>query len=140
MKNLANCKPTEFLKQTVKIKKAVTNWVKAVDLINIRKRVPDDLPNIDESMSDEEKASVFLKRKDMIRKSAMENLSDIFDKAMEEHPEETLTVLALCCFVEPEDIDNHPVSFYIKAFYEMASDEDVVSFFTFVVSQVTKVI
>lgn len=37
MKNLANCTPSEFLKQTNKIKKSVEKWLKATDIMEIRK-------------------------------------------------------------------------------------------------------
>ena len=40
MKNLANCKPSEFLVQTNKIRKSVEKWLKITDIMNIRKVVP----------------------------------------------------------------------------------------------------
>ena len=38
MKNLANCTPTEFLKQTSKIKRSAEKWLKVTDIMAIRKR------------------------------------------------------------------------------------------------------
>ena len=40
MKTIANCKPSEFLKQTNRLRKVVERWMKDTDIINIRKRIP----------------------------------------------------------------------------------------------------
>jgi hypothetical protein len=48
MKNLANCKPSEFLKQTNRIRKSVSKWLTDTDIANIRKR----MPNIKDDASD----------------------------------------------------------------------------------------
>ena len=37
MKNLANCKPSEFLAQTFKIKKSLQEWLDVTKLMEIRK-------------------------------------------------------------------------------------------------------
>jgi hypothetical protein len=50
MKNLANCTPREFLKQTSKIKGSVEKWLKVTDVMNIRKRMPKALPEISDSL------------------------------------------------------------------------------------------
>ena len=60
----------------------------------------------------------------------MKNLYDIIVAAMEECPDETLELLALACFVEPENIDDHKVSFYLANLSDILADEDVLSFFT----------
>lgn len=130
MKTLANCKPTEFLKQTVRIKRAAENWLKLTDILSIRKRVPEVLPDISDDMSDEEKEAVQKKRKEIVREKALENMSAIFDACFDEHPAETLEVIALCCFMEPDDIDNHETKELLEAALEMAEDETVIRFFT----------
>lgn len=119
MKNLANCKPSEFLRQTVKIKKSVEKWLKLTDIMNIRRRKPD----IPEGATREEKATA-------LREQARENAMAMFETVFEEHPEETLEVLALMCFVEPENVDDHSVGEYLKAFTELINDESVMDFFT----------
>lgn len=119
MKNLANCKPSEFLRQTVKIKKSVEKWLKLTDLMNIRKRKP----VFPETVTEAEKAEIL---KGQIR----ENATAMFESVFEEHPDETLEVLALMCFVEPDHVDDYPVKEYLKAFTELINDEDVLSFFT----------
>ena len=118
MKNLANCKPSEFLKQTNKIRKVVAKWLDITDVMSIRKRRPE----ITADMSDEEKKKAFANQ-------ARQNLNDILDAAMDAHPKETLEVLGYLCFVEPKDVDKHPMSEYLQAFTEIMNDEAVVSFF-----------
>lgn len=119
MKTLANCRPSEFLAQTNKIRKSVSKWLTATDIANIRKRMP-ELP---EDVGEED-------RKEAFAKQAKENLSAILDAILDEHPEETLELMALLCFVEPEDVDSHPVGEYIMAINELLQDETTVSFFT----------
>ena len=36
LKTLANCKPSEFLKQTNKIRKAAAEWLTATDILEIK--------------------------------------------------------------------------------------------------------
>lgn len=119
MKNLATCKPSEFLKQTNRVKKAAQKWLAATDIMNIRS----EMPTFPEGMSDEE-------RQELIQEQATKNFSRMLDSILEEHPEETLELLALCCFVEPENVDDYKVSDYIKAITELINDKAVLSFFT----------
>ena len=119
MKNLANCKPSEFLVQTNRIRKSVAKWLTVTEIHEIRKRVP----KFDENMSPEERTKV---KGEQMRK----NMADILDAILEKHPEETLEVMALACFIEPEDADNHPMSEYLDSIRELISNESVLSFFT----------
>ncbi len=130
MKTLANCKPTEFMAQTVKIKRAAEKWLRITDIMSIRKRVPEIMPEISDDMSAEEKEEVIKKRKEIIREKSLENMSAIFDACFDKHPVETLEVVALCCFMEPSDIDNHETKELLEAALEMAEDETVIRFFT----------
>lgn len=119
MKTLANCKPTEFLVQTNRIRKHAEKWLKLTGIMNIRKDVPPPV----EGQSQEE-------RRKVLEEQMKKNTSRMLDAALEEHPQETIELLGLMCFVEPENVDDHPISYYLKAFSEVASDEDVVGFFT----------
>lgn len=119
MKNLANCKPREFLTQSVKIRRAVEKFLTDTDIMNIRKTMP-DLSNI----TDDEH------RKEAYEKQARENLGRIYDVIAEEHPDETLEVLALLCFVDPKHVDDYPMMEYLNAVSEMLSSEAVIGFFT----------
>ena len=118
MKNLANCKPSEFLTQTNKIRKSVAKWLTATEIHEIRKR----LPKYDDKMTADERIKV---RNEQMRA----NLSAILDAVMEEHPTETLEVMALMCFVEPKEVDDYPMSAYLQSFSELIADESVLSFF-----------
>lgn len=123
MKNLANCAPTEFLIQTNKMRKSVAKWLTATDIHNIRKRVP----KYDDDMDAEKRAEV---RNEQMQK----NLNAILDAVLEEHPKETVEVMALACFIDPEDAENHPMSEYLMSVGQMLSNEGVLSFFTSLVS------
>ena len=128
LKNLANCTPTEFLKQTVLMKRAVEKWLTATDIAKIMKTAP-ELIAVTEDMDDDalkETAKKNVKRKN---EQARKNISKVFDVVCEDHPQETLEVLALSCFVAPEDIDTHPITEYLAAFNEMIGNEDVIGFF-----------
>ena len=119
MKTLASCTPTEFIRQTVRIRRAVEKWLTDTDILNIRKRVPD----FDEDATPDQ-------RKEAMQRQALANFDAIFDAMFEDHPEETLEVLALVCFVEPADVDAHPVSEYLAAVNEVLNDSAVLSFFS----------
>ena len=119
MKNLANCKPSEFFAQTVKIRRYVESWLDATELFTIRKEVP----NINDSMTAEEK-------KKTIADQAKKNLWKMFDKIFEENAEQTIGLLALLCFIDPSEADEHEVGEYLENISEIISDERVLSFFT----------
>lgn len=129
MKNLATCKPTEFIQQTTKIKGAVEQWLTATDVMNIRKRLPDLIP-ITDDMADDAKRKALVKNLEKRREQTRENLSAMFDAVFAEHPKETLDLLAMLCFVEPENVDDHSISEYLGSVYESLSDENVIRFFT----------
>lgn len=136
MKNLANCKPSEFLKQTNRIRKSVERWLKITDVMNIRKQKPEGMPEISKDMSRDEVEAVIEKRKTMLAEQAQQNLTEMLDAMLDDHPDETLEILALCCFVEPEDVDSHPVKEYLHAVNELIADSDVRDFFTLLISLV----
>ena len=119
MKNLANCTPREFMAQTVKIKRAAADWLTKTDIANIRKR----MPVIADGLTKKEKDEAFSAQ-------ARANISAMFDEIMDKHPQETLDLLALLCFVEPDNVDDHPMSEYLKSLTEMIGNEAVIGFFT----------
>lgn len=134
MKNLANCKPSEFLKQTNRIRRSAENWLKVTDIMNIRKRMPKGMPELTVSLSQDETEAVKAKREEMMMEQMQSNLGAILDSLLDKHPDETLELLALCCFVEPEDVDTHTVSEYLSCMYELIQDRAVQDFFTFLMS------
>lgn len=118
MKNLANCTPREFLRQTNKIRKAVAKWLSLTEINKIRKTLPLIPDDADES-----------EKERLTQEQAMKNANKILDVIMDEHPDETVELLALLCFVEPEDVDNHSMSEYLGAFSELVNDKEVAGFF-----------
>lgn len=118
MKTLANCKPSEFLQQTVKIKNIVSDWLEKTKIMEVRKIAP----KLTEGMTEDMKAEA-------IKAQGKKNIMNMLDIACEKYPEETVKVLAVCCFIEPEEADNHPMGEYLEAFGEMIGDKSVISFF-----------
>ena len=119
VKSLAYCKPSEFLKQTNAIRHYVEKWLKDIKFADIRKR----LPAIPEGATEEEK-------KELIAAQSRKNFSEMLDSALEQHPEETLGVLALCCFIPVEQADEQPMEFYVDAIADLMESEAVMRFFT----------
>lgn len=129
MKNLANCKPSEFLKQTNRIKKSVEKWLTATDIIKIRENMPEFIkPTIEADV--EERAGIFAENERRKKAQARKNLSRMLDAILDEHPEETLELLALLCFVEPKDVDEYEMCDYLESVTEMMDNKAVVGFFT----------
>lgn len=118
IKNLANCKPSEFIKQTNKIRHYVEKWLKNIKFADIRKHLPD----IPEGATKEEKA-------ELIREQSFKNFSVLLDSALEEHTEETLGILALCSFLPVEEADDQPMGFYIEVIADLLESEAVQRFF-----------
>lgn len=126
MKNLANCTPREFLVQTNKIRKKVSDWLTLTGIMEIRKRLP--VIPVDASIEDRHKAMADQSRK---------NLSAMFDAIFDEHPEESAELLGMLCFIEPEDLDNYKMADLFGAFNELLNCEEVVGFFTSLMRLVT---
>lgn len=108
MKTLATCTPIEFARQTVLIKNHVSKWLTDTDILNIRKQTNGETDS---------------------KELAKSRLSAMFDAIFDKHPEETIELLALCCFVPIENVNDHKMSEYFSAFNELINDEAVIGFF-----------
>ena len=129
MKTLASCNPAEFLQQTNRIRKSVEKWLTETDIMNIRKRLPHrEIAAVD--ATDEEKLAIEEINRKAVSDQIRKNLSAILDAVLEDHADETVEVMALCCFIEPKDANNHKMSEYLRALGEILNDEDIISFFT----------
>lgn len=128
-KNLATCKPSEFLAQTNKMRKAVEKWMDVTKITEIRKLTP-KLTMIPENATKEDVLRIQAENRKLMADQSKENISKILDEVLENHPDETLEILALLCFVEPDDVDNHSISFYLANIADILNDKDVLSFFT----------
>ena len=129
LKTLANCKPSEFLKQTNRLKKSVEKWLTETDIVNIRKKVP-ALEPVPIDATVETKAEIFAINKKRMEEQARKNVSEMLDAILELYPDETLEVLALCCFIEPKDIDNYTMRDLLIPINSLLNDEAVIDFFT----------
>lgn len=129
MKNLATCTPSEFIAQTAKIKNAVANWLDVTQINKIRSQAP-AYKVAPKNATAEQKANVIRENALIKKEQALKNLNDIFEQILVEHPSETLEVLALVCFVEPKDVDNHTMDEYLQCIMEMAQNKAVLSFFS----------
>lgn len=129
MKTLANCKPSEFLVQTNKIRKSVEKWLTDTDILNIRKRLP-EYEQADVNASAEERKEILERNAVLEREQVKKNLSAILDAMLEDHPNETLEIIALCCFIEPSKIDDYTVAELLTSVNALLGDEAVIGFFT----------
>ncbi len=129
MKNLANCKPTEFISQTAKIKDAVKDWMTVTDIMDIRQKMPEYI-RVSENVTVEEREKAIKENAKRKQEQAIANLSEIIDQMLVNHPQETLKVLALCCFVEPENIDDYTMDEYLDCIFDLVKSKSVVNFFT----------
>ena len=119
MKNLSNCKPSEFLAQTIKIKNLVRDWLDATKIMDIRK----NFSQVDKSLSKEERTNAIVNQ-------ALSNWSDMLDRIFIDNAEMTLALIALVNFVEPERVDDYEMGDYLQSISELLSDSRVLSFFT----------
>lgn len=118
MKTLANCSPREFLVQTNKIRKAVSNWLSLTKILEIRKAQPKYAENATEE-----------ERRAAITQQIQDNANAMLDAILDEHPEETAELLGLICFVEPDDLDNHSMTEFFGAVSEILDSREVLDFF-----------
>ena len=77
----------------------------------------------------EERIYIAARNKVISEEQAKKNISAMLDAILEEHPEETMELLGLCCFVEPEHIDDYKVTDYLNAFNSIINDKAVIDFF-----------
>lgn len=129
MKNLAKCTPSEFAVQTVKIKDIVRNWLELTKILEIRQKQPTYKMCAKDAPA-EVRAEVIKENAKLKKEQAMKNLSEMLDSCLAEHPQETIEVLALCCFVDPADADNHLMEEYLECILDMFESKAVMRFFS----------
>lgn len=130
MKTLVNCTPTEFFVQTNKIRKSAEKWLKDTNILEIRKRAPQGDFVASQGTSEEEIKSSIEKRKAAWAEQAKKNLFDMIGAVCEDYPKETIELMALVCFIDPKDADNHTMSEYLQCINEIIMDDAVMGFFT----------
>lgn len=101
MRTIANCSPREFLAQTNRIRRSAARWLE---------------------MSG---AAAILRSEGELRGKVDGLLRGVLEKC----PEETMELLGLMCFIEPEELDRHSVAELLGAAREIAGCPEVVDFF-----------
>ena len=119
MKNLSNCKPSEFLAQTIKVKNLVRDWLDATKIMDVRK----NFSQVDKNLTAEERTNAIVNQ-------ALSNWSYMLDRMFIDNAEKTLALIALVNFVEPERVDDYEMGDYLQSIGELLGDSRVISFFT----------
>lgn len=129
MKNLATCKPSEFVAQTAKIRTAVANWLDVTDFFKIRNERP-AYKVLPENATPEDKYNVIHANAEIKRNHVIKNINMILDNMLAKHPQETLEILALCCFVDPAQVDEHTIDEYFECVMDIFQSKAVLRFFS----------
>ena len=69
LKTLVTCKPSEFLRQTNRIKKSAEKWLTDTDIFNIRKRLA-TLEMVPQNATEEERKAIFERNKKLTEEQA----------------------------------------------------------------------
>lgn len=128
-KNLVTCKPSEALAQMCRIRDLLEKWLKDIELSKLFEEIP-EVVKITPNMTDDEKKDAINKNSTLLLDTIKTKGLMLFDNALKKYPEETLAVLALSCFVEPENVDDYTMGDYINALAEMKNDKATAGFFT----------
>ena len=113
MKNPANCTPREFLRQTCRIREAAARWLELTGMREIASRpVEGDFPGEPERRAAQLRA----------------NFPAMAEAALV-HPDETAELLGLLGFIEPGELDGHPMCELLANLKALLDSPEVVGFF-----------
>lgn len=129
-KNLANCSPKEFLRQTSRVRRSVERWLKETKIMEIRSRKVEGIETVPDDADLDTAYEIRKRNAERITAQQKKNFGDILTAIMDDHPDETLELLALLCFVEPEDVEKYSTAYYLGNFAELITNKDVINFFT----------
>lgn len=129
-KNLANCSPKEFLRQTSRVRRSVERWLKETKIMEIRSRKVEGIETVPDDADLDTAYEIRKRNAERITAQQKKNFGDILTAIMDDHPDESLELLALLCFVEPEDVEKYSTAYYLGNFAELISNKDVINFFT----------
>lgn len=130
MKCLATCSPSEFFKQTILLANKIAKWFDVNEIFEIRAKSPKYLA-APETATPEERADIIRKNAEIEKKQALENFLELINNMFDKNEKETLELLGLCCFVEPEHVDDYPMTEYLGCIMDMFEDDNVRRFFSF---------
>lgn len=128
-KNLANCTPEEFLDQSYLIMDAAEKFMKVNDILGIRSRRVEGLQEIPKD-NEEEADRIRHENAKKITAQRMKNVKELLTSMLHTNKKETLELLAISCFIAPEDVNNYTMPFFLRNIGEMISNQDVLAFFT----------
>lgn len=128
-KNLANCTPEEFLDQSYLIMDAAEKFMKVNDILGIRSRRVEGLQEIPKD-NEEEADKIRHENAKKITAQRMKNVKELLTSMLHTNKKETLELLAISCFIAPEDVNNYTMPFFLRNIGEMISNQDVLAFFT----------
>jgi len=117
MRGITELSTRETLVQLNRARKAAAEFMLATDIMAIRKR----MPLLHGTETAEERDAAW---KDQMR----ENLNDILDSMLEEHPEETERLLKCMIVYDEGERELEGIDLIAKAFPEIMSDQ-VIGFF-----------
>lgn len=119
MKTLANCSMAEFLRQTNKIRHAVSEYLTVTEILKIRSTravIPQNTDPYEEER--------------IIGEQAKKNISDMLDKALDENAEKTVEILGLLCFKEGKEVEEMEAAEFLDVAMDIVTSDRVISFFT----------
>ena len=120
MKTLANCSPTEFLRQTNKIRHECSGFLKKSGVLEIRKRQPE----LTGKETEEE-----LKEKNMAQ--VKKNLDAMLDVLLDTNAEGAAEMLRLMCIFEPGEEETLTGMELLRVGMDVLSDKAVIDFLLF---------
>lgn len=129
MKNLSNCTNTEFLQQAVRIRAPFKAWLERTGIPAIRARVPEGWVDMTEEEVNALPAEVREARRAAALEQAARNTAEIIDAALTLDFDNTVALLCLATFTDPERFDDVPILDYLNAVQEMMRSPRVIGFF-----------
>ena len=116
MKTIANLNGVEFLRAINRTRHAVEKLVKVTDVLNIWKKNP--------TFTGEETPE---ERHEIARNQIKQNLNDVLDSLLENHPEETYECIMALCVREEGEPEPDGIELIMAAF-NLISDQRVMDF------------
>ena len=129
-KNLLNCKPSEALAQMWKVAEIASPWLAATKIFEIKKPIPPEkFKVVPENGTEEEKRIANAYNNNVARAEVKKRLFEMLQVMLKDNAQQTLELIAVANFVEPEDIDEYDFADFLEPISEMISDQRLVNFF-----------
>lgn len=109
----------EFLKQSNRIRKELSAYLKKTKVLDIRKVMPD----VSDCKTEEEKLERY-------QAQSKENISNMLDAMLEENTDDTVRILGLLCFKEGDEVNDLSPADVLSVLLEVLSNKRTLDFFT----------